>query len=115
MREQPLSQAELDAARNAQLLSLPGQFETNADIGASLTELFVYDLAPDYYDALARRLAGIGADDVLDVARRYLDPDRMTVVAVGERRKILPQLQKLGLGRPEERDDDGQPVDRPQR
>ncbi|MGF6273626.1 zinc protease [Massilia sp. UYP11] len=115
MREQPLSQAELDAARNAQLLSLPGQFETNADIGASLTELFVYDLAPDYYDALARRLAGIGADDVLDVARRYLDPDRMTVVAVGERRKILPQLQKLGLGRPEERDDDGQPLDRPQR
>jgi len=108
MREQPLSQAELDAARNAQLLSLPGQFETNADIGASLTELFVYGLAPDYYDRLARELAQVGVDDVQRVARAYLDPERMIVVAVGERRKILPQLQKLGLGQPEVRDDDGQ-------
>ena len=108
MREQPLSDAELAAARNAQLLSLPGQFETNADIGASLTELFVYGLAPDYYDQLARRLAEVGAREVQDVARRYLDPDKMIVVAVGERRKILPQLHKLGLGQPEVRDDDGQ-------
>lgn len=108
MREQPLSSAELAAARNAQLLSLPGQFETNADIGASLTELFVYGLAPDYYDQLARRLAEVGVEDVQDVARRYLDPDKMIVVAVGERRKILPQLHKLGLGQPEVRDDDGQ-------
>lgn len=108
MREQPLSDAELTAARNAQLLSLPGQFETNSDIGASLTELFVYGLAPDYYDQLARRLAEVGVQDVQDVARRYLDPEKMVVVAVGERRKILPQLQKLGLGQPELRDDDGQ-------
>ncbi|WP_273028305.1 M16 family metallopeptidase [Massilia timonae] len=112
MREQPLSQAELDAARNAQLLSLPGQFETNADIGASLTELFVYGLAPDYYDSLARQLAQVGVEDVRRVAREYLDPERMIVVAVGERRKILPQLQKLGLGQLEERDDDGQPIDK---
>jgi len=108
MREQPLTSAELEAARNAQLLSLPGQFETNADVGASLTELFVYDLAPDYYDKLARGLAEVDAQAVQDVARRYLDPDKMIVVAVGERRKILPQLQKLGLGQPEIRDDDGQ-------
>lgn len=115
MREQPLSSAELTAARNAQLLSLPGQFETNADIGASLTELFVYGLPPDYYDGLARGLAAVGVDDVQRVARQYLDPDKMVVVAVGERRKILPQLQKLGLGQPEIRDDDGQPVAKPPR
>lgn len=108
MREQAMSQAELEAARNAQLLSLPGQFETNADIGASLTELFVYGLAPDYYDRLARELASVRVEDVQRVAREYLDPERMIVVAVGERRKILPQLQKLGLGQPEMRDDDGQ-------
>lgn len=112
MREQPLSADELSAARNAQLLSLPGQFETNADIGASLTELFVYGLPPDYYDGLARTLADVGAEDVQRVARQYLDPDQMIVVAVGERRKILPQLQKLGLGEPELRDDDGQPKDK---
>lgn len=110
MREQPLSDDELAASRNAQLLSLPGQFETNADIGASLTELFVYGLAPDYYDTLARELAEVDAQAVQDVARRYLDPERMIVVAVGERRRIEPQLRALGLGQPELRDDDGQPA-----
>ena len=108
LRAEPLSSEELLAARNAQLLSLPGQFETNADIGASLTELFVYGLPPDYYDTLARRLAEVGAGDVQAMAQKWLDPDRMVVVAVGERRRILPQLQKLGLGQPEIRDDDGQ-------
>jgi len=113
LREQPISADELAAARNAQLLSLPGQFETNADIGASLTELFVYGLPADYYDSLATHLAGVGVDDVQAVARRWLDPDRMIVVAVGERKKILPQLQKLGLGQPEIRDDDGQVSNKP--
>jgi zinc protease len=112
MRERPVSADELTASRNAQLLSLPGQFETNADIGASLTELFVYGLPPDYYDSLAKRLAEVSADDVQAVARRWLDPDKMIVVAVGEKRKILPQLQKLGLGQIEVRDDDGQVPDK---
>ena len=112
LREAPLPADELAAARNAQLLSLPGQFETNADIGASLTELFVYGLPADYYDSLARRLGQVKAEDVQRVARQWLDPDRMIVVAVGERRKILPQLQALGLGQPELRDDDGQLPDK---
>ena len=108
LREHPLPPDELAAARDAQLLSLPGQFETNADVGASLTELFVYDLAPDCYDVLARRLAEVDAGAVQKAAREWLDPDKMIVVAVGERRRILPQLQSLGLGQPEIRDDDGQ-------
>lgn len=112
LRAQPLSADELKAARDAQLLSLPGQFETNADIGASLTELFVYDLPPDYYDTLARRLAEVDAAEVQKAARQWLDPAKMIVVAVGDRRRILPQLQSLErdlkLGPPEIRDDDGQ-------
>ncbi|WP_020651864.1 M16 family metallopeptidase [Massilia niastensis] len=108
IREQPLPPAELAAARDAQVLSLPGEFETNSDIVASLAELHVYGLPADYYDTLPRRFAEVSAAQVQDVARRYLDPARMTVVAVGDRRKILPQLQPLGLGQAELRDNDGQ-------
>ena len=115
LRDQPLAPDELKAVRDAQLLSLPGQFETNADVGASLTELFVYDLPPDYYDTLAQGLAAVDADQVQKVARQWLDPERMIVVAVGDRRRILPQLGSLGLGQPELRDDDGQARDKPAR
>ncbi len=108
MRDAALPPAELAAARDAQLLSLPGQFETNADIGASLAEIYLYGLPPDYYSKLPGQLAAVTAAQVQEAARKHLDPERMIVVAVGDRKRILPQLKPLGLGAAELRDSDGQ-------
>ncbi|WP_229425267.1 pitrilysin family protein [Massilia sp. Se16.2.3] len=108
MFDKPLGAAELAGARNAQLLSLPNHFETNSDIGASLAETFLFDLPLDYYNALPARLAAVTAADVQAAARRYLDPQRLVVVAVGDRKRILPQLRKLDLGPVEVRDSEGQ-------
>lgn len=108
MREALLPAAELAAARDAQLLSLPGAFETNADIGASLAESFVYGLPLDYYARLPAQLRAVTAEQVQEAARAHLDPQKMIVVAVGEKKRILAQLKPLGLGEAEVRDDDGQ-------
>ncbi len=108
MVDQPLDPQELAGARNAELLSLPNRFETNSDIGASLAETFVFDLPLDYYTQLPARLAAVTAADVQDAARRYLDPGKLVVVAVGERKKIAAQLDKLKLGPVEVRDSEGQ-------
>jgi zinc protease len=108
MVDRPLDPAELAGARNAELLSLPTRFETNSDIGASLAETFVFDLPLDYYSALPARLAAVTAADVQAAAKRYLDPRRLIVVAVGERKRILAQLKKLELGPLEVRDTEGQ-------
>lgn len=108
IRDTPLPAAELDAARDAQALSLPGAFETNADIGASLAEIFVYGLPLDYYARLPGQLSSVTAEQVQAAARTWLAPERMKVIAVGDRRRILPQLQTLGLGEVELRDSDGQ-------
>ncbi|KFC67841.1 pitrilysin family protein [Massilia sp. LC238] len=108
MRDAPLPAAELDTARDAQVLSLPGAFETNADIGASMADIFIYGLPLDYYARLPAQLSGVTAAQVQAAARKYLAPERMKVVAVGDRKRILPQLQPLGLGTVEVRDSDGQ-------
>jgi zinc protease len=108
MREHPMAPAELRGARNSQLLSLPGQFETNQGIGASLAETFVFDLPLDYYRRLPAQFARVSAQEALAAARKYLAPERMVVVAVGGRTNIEGQLAPLKLGKPEERDTDGQ-------
>jgi zinc protease len=108
MRDAPLPAAELDTARDAQVLSLPGAFETNADIGASMADIFIYGLPLDYYARLPAQLSAVTAAQVQAAARKYLAPERMKVVAVGDRKRILPQLQPLGLGAVEVRDSDGQ-------
>ena len=108
VREQPLPAAELAGARDSQVYSLPGQFETNSGIGASLAETYVFDLPLDYWRSLPDQFRRVTAAQVQAVADQYLQPERMKVIAVGDRARILPQLQPLGLGQPELRDADGQ-------
>jgi zinc protease len=104
---QPMAAAELAGARDSQVLSLPVQFETNERIGATLAELFVFDLPADYYQRLPAQYAAVTAAQAQAAARKYLAPERMIVVAVGDRAKIGPQLDTLKLGAPELRDSDG--------
>jgi zinc protease len=100
---------ELAGARNSQILSLPGQFETNRAIGSSLSNIFVYDLGLDYYSGLAKRFAAVKAKDAQAVVRKYLKPENMIVIAVGDKATIEPQIRKLNpkLGPIEYRDADG--------
>jgi zinc protease len=108
IRATPLPASELLGARDSQVYSLPGQFETNSAIGASLAELYVFDLPADYWRALPEQFRRVSAQQVQAAAGKYLVPERMKVIAVGDRAKILPQLKPLGLGEPEMRDADGQ-------
>ena len=108
MRAKPLPAAELAGARDSQVYSLPGQFETNSGIVASLAETYVFDLPADYWRTLPDRYRAVTAAQVQAAAQTWLKPDRLKVIAVGDRAAIVPQLQKLGLGEPEVRDADGQ-------
>jgi len=107
MIARPMAAGELANARNSQVLSLPGQFETNKGIEASLANIYVYDLGLDYYTGLAQRFKGVTAEQVQAVARKYLHPEQMRVIGVGDRAAVEAQLAKLKLGPVERRDADG--------
>jgi zinc protease len=68
----------------------------------------VFDLPDNYYQLLPAQLAAVTAQQAQEAARKYLAPERMVVVAVGDRAKIAPQLEPLKLGPVELRDSDGQ-------
>ncbi|MEO7494380.1 MAG: pitrilysin family protein [Massilia sp.] len=107
MRERPMTAAELANAKNSQMLSLPGQFDTNRALGASLANTYIYELPLDYYSKLPAAFAGVTIADVQKVAKAYLGQDKLVVVAVGDRAKIGPQLDTLKLTPVEVRDADG--------
>ena len=52
----------------------------------------------------------VTADQTLAAAKKYLVPDRMVVVAVGDRAKIEPELRKLNIGPVEVLGPDGKPI-----
>ena len=107
MIAQPMGGAELANARNAQILSLPGRFETNQGIGDALAAIFTYDLGIDYFTGLPKRFAAVTAVQAQAAAARYLQPERLVVIGVGDKSAIMPQFDALELAPVEYRDADG--------
>ena len=101
---------ELALAKDSQSRSLPGIFETSSGEAGALAEIFEYNLAHDYFSNLPERLNAVTAADAQAVARKYLHPDQLILVCVGDRSKIEPELVKLDLGAVEIRDADGNVV-----
>jgi zinc protease len=110
MRETMLTPEELSLAKDSIVRSLPSQFETSGGVTASTTNIYVYELGLDYYTKLPARLMAITADHVKAAAEKYVVPEKMIVVAVGDRAKIGPSLTALKLGTLELRNADGMPM-----
>jgi zinc protease len=101
---------ELQKAKDSLANSLPGAFETSANAVGNFSNVFVYDLGLDYYSRYAQQVNAVTSDQAQDVAKRYLVPARMVVIAVGDRKAIEADLQKLNLGAIEIRDAEGRPI-----
>ena len=107
MIDTQMTPEELALAKDSQSRSLPGLFEGSNEAAGALAELFLYNLAPDYYSQLPEQLSAVTTADAEMVAKKYLHPDQMILICVGDRAKIEPELKKLNLGAIEIRDADG--------
>jgi zinc protease len=107
MRATDVSAEELKIAKDSFARSLPGLFETTAQAAASIGQIFIYNLPLDYYSTLPGKIDAVTIADVRRVAGKYLLPESMVIVAVGDRSKIEPELLKLNLGKVEARGSDG--------
>jgi zinc protease len=110
MRETQLTPAELALSKDSIARSLPGRFERGTEAAASFAELFAYDLSLDYYSKLPDRINVVTVEQAQAMARKYILPEKMIVLAVGDRAKIEEDMKKLNLGKVEIRDTDGKIV-----
>jgi zinc protease len=113
MKDVEVTMDELTLGKDSLVRSMPGRFETTSQAAASFATLFVYDLGLDYYSKYIERVVGIDAAVAHAAARKHLQPERMLVVAVGDRQKIEAELKKLNLGAAEYRDVDGNVIATP--
>lgn len=108
MRAKPMGAAELGRVRNAQLLSLPGRFDTNVAVVGGYAGNWSAGQPLGAIAALPAKYGAVTAATALKAARRHLDPARLIVVAVGDKAKLLPQLEAIGR-KAEVLDADGKP------
>ena len=94
----PVPAEELDKARNYLALGFPGEFETTRNLAQKLEELIVYDLPEERFKTFIGDVTRVTAAQVQRAAERYIQPDRMAVVIVGDRTVIEPGIAALKLG-----------------
>jgi zinc protease len=95
---EPIPDAEIALARNFLAARFAGGFESVAGIAARLGDLVLYDLPLDYYNGYVDRIRAVTRADVERVARRYIDPDNVAVIVVGDRAVIEEPIRRLELG-----------------
>lgn len=88
MREQPVSDQELSDAKDYLIGSFPLRFDTNRKVASFLAQVEYYQLGLDYPDRYADLIRKVSRDDVLRVAKQYLQPDALITVIVGNLKKI---------------------------
>ena len=108
--EIPITDEELSETKKYITLRYPGEFETISQIASKLGQIVTYDLPKDYFNQYAQVIEKVNADDVADVAKKYIHPDNMLFVIVGDVEKIEPGVQELNLGEIRYLDLDGNPV-----
>ncbi len=93
IRTEKVGDEELADAKNF----LTGVFPIRAETQEGLTNLIVnqhlYGLPDDYLQTYRDNVAAVAADDVLDVAQKYVRPDEMAIVIVGDAGEVRPQAE----------------------
>jgi zinc protease len=96
----PPTAEELVLAKTSLTRGYPRNFETAQQVARSIAQLALYDLPDTYFAEFVPKVNAVGEDDVTRVAERYLAPEKMTTLIVGDHSAIADSLSTLGLGTP---------------
>lgn len=93
----PFTDDELAQGKAHLAQGLPSLFQSVGATNNSIATLYVQDLPKDYYQTYAAKINAITKDDLVRVAKQYIDLDHLNIVIVGDRAVIEEPLRKTGI------------------
>lgn len=96
VRESRIPDQEFGDAKRALVAAFALELESPSALLGDAVTIWRYKLPADYWDRYPERVMAVTADQVQAVAKKYFDPARVQVVAVGSRDAVAPVLEKLG-------------------
>jgi predicted Zn-dependent peptidase len=91
--EKPITDEEIKTAKDSLIQGLPQRFASVTAISGAITQLVVQGLPDDYYQTYARNVSAVTKEDLAHVAKRYIDPNHLAIVIVGDRAKVEAALK----------------------
>ncbi len=105
--KRPPTAAEVDAAKRADLLALPGSFETAGQVAGAFTSSIELGQPDDYYNRLPALISEQTPEAVAAAAKQLVRPEALTWFVVGDLARIEAGVRKLNLGEVSVLDADG--------
>ncbi|MBI5755937.1 MAG: insulinase family protein [Nitrospirae bacterium] len=84
IREEPVSDDELKDAKAYLTGSFPLKLDTSAKIAGYLIFIEFHNLGLDYFEEYPKKISGVTEDDIIRVAKKYIDPENYVLVAVAK-------------------------------
>jgi len=95
---EPISEADLNHSKNYVALNYPSEFQSVREIAGHLEEMVEYDLPGNYFNEYISKMLSVTANEFTASANKYIIPDKMIVVVVGDKSKIENGIKALNLG-----------------
>ncbi len=96
MQTNPVTKKELDDARDRFLNSLVFRYDSKQKILNERISNEYNGLSKDAFDKYVEELKEVTVSDIQDVAKNYLNPDKVQILVVGNAEEVGDQLQKYG-------------------
>jgi zinc protease len=106
----PVTAEELKDEQSNSTLGLPGSFETVQQLSGAYSNILQYRLPEDYYNTFTQKAMALTPDSANDIAKKYILPDHLVWVVVGDMSKVESGIRELNLGEVHKIDADGNPV-----
>jgi len=88
IREELVAEQELEDAKDYLTGSFPLRFDTNRKVANFLAQVEYFELGLDYPERYPDLIREVQREDVLRVAQKYLKPEQLITVLVGNQKKI---------------------------
>ena len=108
--DKPITDEELKDEQSNATLALPGQFETVQQLSGAYGNILEYDLPEDYYNTFTQKALALTPEGANGIARKYILPDHLVWVVVGDMSKVEAGIRELNIGEVHKIDADGNPV-----
>ena len=106
----PFTDDEVVVGKESLVQSLPSRFSTVNGIAAAISSIYTQDLPETYFKDYAAKIGAVTRDDLVRVAKQYIDLDHMNLVIVGDRASIEGPLKATGIAPIQLLDVEGRPV-----
>jgi len=106
----PISADELKDEQDNITLGLPGTFETDQQLSGAYGNILQYGLPEDYYNTFTEKALALTPGSANEIAKKYILPDHLVWVVVGDMSKVEAGVRELKLGEVHKIDADGSPV-----